>query len=405
MSSTALRKGENTALNGGRVSFSLTSDQTPIDVSALLLGPYSKVRDDSDLVFYNNPTRHGVEVDGTTVRVDFTRVPRDVAAVVIVASIDPLSPGAVFSRAPRLVVTQNAGPTVEYTAPNFTNRETVVVIAEAYRRNDAWKVRAVGQGYDSGLGGLATDYGVDIESDETPAQVHTSPSAGSTTPTRLAKVTDIAPGLLPVATEANRALADAGMGSRRAAVYLVLDHSYDMRELYESFTVQAFAERILALAANLDDDGTVPVVFSGQHEPFVEDLSLRNYRGRIGQLHTQVDWGWQQVDDAMRCVINHYQESGAADPALVIVQVGDEPDEKAAVRTLLQNSATLGMFWIFIGFGRGKMVFYKNLNTSTSATFRNVAFYNTGKNPGAVPNEQFYAELVRGFGAWTRAQG
>ncbi|WP_280344161.1 VWA domain-containing protein [Nocardia abscessus] len=115
--------------------------------------------------------------------------------------------------------------------------------------------------------------------------------------------------------------------------------------------------------------------------------------------------GWSQVDEAMRCVVNHYQESGAADPALVIVQVGDEPDDRAAVRTLLQNSAMLGVCWIFIGFGRGKMAFYKNLNSSTSATFHNVAFYNTGKNPGAVPGEQFYAELVRGFSTWSRAQG
>ncbi|WP_433760297.1 TerD family protein [Nocardia sp. CA-135398] len=116
-----------------------------------------------------------------------------------------MSPGAVFTRAPRLVVTQNPGPTVEYTAPDFTNRESVVVIAEAYRRNDAWKVRAVGQDYASGLGGLASDYGVDVNTDETPAQVGASTPSGSKTPTELAKVTDIAPELLPVATEANRA--------------------------------------------------------------------------------------------------------------------------------------------------------------------------------------------------------
>lgn len=213
----------------------------------------------------------------------------------------------------------------------------------------------------------------------------------------------MAPGLLPVATEANRALTAAGIGNRRAAVYLVLDHSYDMRELYESFTVQAFAERVLALAANLDDDGTVPVVFSGQREPFTEDLSLANYRGRIGQLHTQVGWDRSQVDEAMRSATNHYQESGAVDPALVITHVGDEPDDKAAARTLLQNSATLGVFRIFIGFGRGKMAFYKNLNSSNSATFRNVAFYNAGRNPGAVPGEQFYAELVSGSSAWSRS--
>ncbi|WP_280241957.1 hypothetical protein [Nocardia abscessus] len=70
------------------------------------------------------------------------------------------------------------------------------------------------------------------------------------------------------------------------------------------------AASVVALAANLDDDGTVPAVLSGRREPFVEDFSLENYRGRIGQLHTRVDWGWSQVDEAMRCVVNHYQESG-----------------------------------------------------------------------------------------------
>ncbi|MEV6254756.1 VWA domain-containing protein [Nocardia sp. NPDC051911] len=405
MSSIALRKGENTALTGQHVTFTITPDGTPIDVSALLLGSSGKVRSDSDLVFYNNPTRHGVGIAESTVSVDFKRVPADVASVVVVASIDPLSPGSVFSRAPRLIVTQNAGHTVEFIAPDFTDRETVVVLAEAYRRNEYWKLRAVGQGYASGLGGLATDYGVDVDSDEAAEQADADATTRVSRPTDLAKVSDLAPALLPAATEANRALVDASIGNRRAAVYLVLDHSYDMRDLYESFTIQAFAERILALAANLDDDGIVPVVFSGKREPFIEELSLENYRGRIGQLHTQVDWGWSQVDEAMRCVINHYQESGAVEPALAITHVGDEPDDKAAVRTLLQNSAALGVFWIFIGFGRGKMAFYKNLNSSNSATIRNVAFYNPGKNPGAVPGEQFYAELVRGFSAWSRAAG
>lgn len=67
------------------------------------------------------------------------------------------------------------------------------------------------------------------------------------------------------------------------------------------------------------------------------------------------------------------------------------------------RSSGSAVFWIFVGFGRGKMASYKNLNSSNSATFRNVAFYNTGKNPGAVPGEQFYAELVSGSSAWSRS--
>ncbi|MCX4538196.1 VWA domain-containing protein [Streptomyces sp. NBC_01669] len=74
----------------------------------------------------------------------------------------------------------------------------------------------------------------------------------------------------------------SGLAGQRAAVYLVLDHDWHMEELYESFAVQAFAERVLALSVNLDDDGMVPVIFSSGREPFLEEIRLDNYRGRIG---------------------------------------------------------------------------------------------------------------------------
>ncbi|MFI8280911.1 VWA domain-containing protein [Streptomyces sp. NPDC085929] len=143
-------------------------------------------------------------------------------------------------------------------------------------------------------------------------------------------------------------------------------------------------------------------MFSSGHDPFLEEIGLDNYRGRIGQLHTQVAWGWGNVSDAMRRAVSHYQESGATDPAFVVTQVGDEPWDKAEVRSLLQNTASLGIFWLFVGFGRGKLAFYKNLNASTSATFTNVAFYGASKNPGSVPGERFYAGLVDAFARWMR---
>jgi hypothetical protein len=104
----------------------------------------------------------------------------------------------------------------------------------------------------------------------------------------------------------------------------------------------------------------------------------------------------------MRRAVGHYQESGAADPAFIVTQVGDEPWDKAEVRSLLQNTASLGVFWLFVGFGRGKLAFYKNLNASVSASFTNVAFYDASKNPGSVPDERFYAGLVDAFALWLR---
>ena len=407
MQTTSLRKGENTGLLTAPVVLTVSVQGLAADVSALLLGADGRVRSDDDLVFYNHPAQDGVSIAGSAVTADLVRVPTDVDRLVVVVSADPLQPGAVFTRAPILSISQTRSPTRSFTAPDFTSGETVAVLAELYRRDGGWRIRAVGQGYASGLAGLATDYGVDVESEPAGTPVprpargrQNSSSAGPAVD--LSKVERLAPGLLSPARQAGKALADRDITNRRAAVYLILDHDWHMEELYESFAVQAFAERVLALSANLDDDGTVPVVFSSGREPFLEEIRLDNYRGRIGQLHTQVDWGWGNVADAMRRAVGHYQESGAADPAFIVTQVGDEPWDKAEVRSLLQNTASLGVFWLFVGFGRGKLAFYKNLNASVSASFTNVAFYDASKNPGSVPDERFYAGLVDAFALWLR---
>ncbi|MFF4465563.1 VWA domain-containing protein [Streptomyces mirabilis] len=407
MHATSLRKGENSALMVAPVVLAVSVQGLAADVSALLLGADGRVRSDDDLVFYNHPAQDGVSIDGSAVSADLVRVPADVDRVVVVVSADPLQPGAVFTCAPLLTITQAGSPTLSFTAPDFTSGETVVVLAELYRRNAGWKIRAVGQGYASGLAGLATDYGVDVEPEAAaipvPLPAQGRQNSGSAGPAvDLSKVERLAPGLLSPARHAGKVLVDRDIANRQAAVYLILDHDWNMEELYESFAVQAFAERVLALSANLDDDGTVPVIFSSGQEPFLEEIRLDNYRGRIGQLHTQVDWGWGNVAEAMRRAVGHYQDSGAADPAFIVTQVGDEPWDKAEVRSLLQNTASLGVFWLFVGFGRGKLAFYKNLNASASATFTNVAFYDASKNPGTVPDERFYAGLVDSFAVWLR---
>ena len=37
-----------------------------------------------------------------------------------------------------------------------------MIFAEIYRNNGEWKFKAVGQGYATGLAGIATDFGVDL---------------------------------------------------------------------------------------------------------------------------------------------------------------------------------------------------------------------------------------------------
>ncbi|MEH0416107.1 TerD family protein [Streptomyces sp. B21-083] len=60
-------------------------------------------------------------------------------------------------------VTQPTGGGIAFTPAPFVSGETVTIAMEIYRHGSGWKVRAVGQGYDTGLAGLAANYGIDVE--------------------------------------------------------------------------------------------------------------------------------------------------------------------------------------------------------------------------------------------------
>ncbi|MFF7276969.1 TerD family protein [Streptomyces griseorubiginosus] len=174
------------------------------DASALLLVG-GKVRSDADFVFYNQPAhasgavRHeGKRTDGgrvtDTLLVDLARVEPSIETVVLAASSD----GGTFAHVPDLYieVRDAAQGTV---AARFDSTgatvETAFVLGEFYRRQGTWKFRAVGQGYDSGLEGLATDFGITVDEPQqaappasTPAPV-APPPAPAPQPVRLTKVT------------------------------------------------------------------------------------------------------------------------------------------------------------------------------------------------------------------------
>ncbi|MFC5853389.1 TerD family protein [Streptomyces chlorus] len=156
------------------------------DASALLLVG-GKVRSDADFVFYNQPAhssgavRHeGKRNDGgqvtDTVLVDLARVEPGIETVILAASSD----GGTFGRIPDLYieVKDAAQGTVaaRFDSTGATS-ESAFVLGEFYRRQGAWKFRAVGQGYSSGLEGLATDYGITVDEPQ-----HAAPASPAAAP-------------------------------------------------------------------------------------------------------------------------------------------------------------------------------------------------------------------------------
>ncbi|MFC9128171.1 TerD family protein [Streptomyces sp. NPDC057099] len=161
------------------------------DASALLLVS-GKVRSDADFVFYNQPAHSSGAIrhegkrntDGRVtdaLLVDLTRVESSIETVVLAASAD----GGTFGQVPDLYIeVQDAGrstPMARFDNPGATT-ETAFVLGEFYRRQGAWKFRAVGQGYSSGLEGLATEYGITVDEPQQTAPVAAPPMAAAPPP-------------------------------------------------------------------------------------------------------------------------------------------------------------------------------------------------------------------------------
>lgn len=221
------------------------------------------------------------------------------------------------------------------------------------------------------------------------------------------KMRDAAPGLVRLYKAAKVSLRKRGLDGQRAAVYLVLDRSLSMNRYYRDGTVQHLAEQVLALAANLDDDGVVPVVFFDSYGHPPVEIGLTDYQGRIDREHTRLGrMGSTNFADAMRLVIDHYRTSGASEPGFVVFQTDGSPDSRKAAEKALCQASTLPIFWQFIGFGRGRFKFLRRLDELPVPHKRavdNAGFFEAGSDPRSIEDADLYGRLMGEFPDWLAA--
>ncbi len=188
----AMVKGSNVPLDAMAVRAVLRwtpgTGVPDVDASALLLGSGGRVRSDEDFVFYNQPRhpsglvrrlpkRSLPEGLTDTIEADLNALDPSVDQVVIAASSD----GAVFGhvRDLRILLYDAAAaggePLAFFDVRPETGEESAIICGELYRRGDGWKFRAVGQGYPTGLIGLATAFGISVDESEAAAEPDPTP--------------------------------------------------------------------------------------------------------------------------------------------------------------------------------------------------------------------------------------
>lgn len=154
-----------------------------LDASAFLVKADGKVRNDNDLVFYkkgwethssgavihNGDNQDGEgEGDDETISIDLTKVPAEIAKIVIAVTIYAgrqrgQNFGMVDDAYVRLVDPTNGTEVRRFDLSEDASTVTAMIFVRFYRKDNGWSLEAVGQGYDGGLKTLCAEHGIDAD--------------------------------------------------------------------------------------------------------------------------------------------------------------------------------------------------------------------------------------------------
>ncbi|MEV8588690.1 TerD family protein [Streptomyces sp. NPDC051180] len=221
-----------------------------VEVAALLLGADGRVRGDADMVFDGQPVHPSgaVRHEPPSLVLALHEVEAEVERIVITGTA---SGGALVAVAPD-------GAAVASSRVTGSGGATAVVFAEFFRESGGWKFGGVGKGYDSGLSGLVTSYGVEV-ADEEPAAAGPVPLTGVVKMPGRVPPTD---GVLPDEPAPAPAPAPAGPFPPEDRPYVLVE-GWEFGPVFEPFVVEGCGNDVITLDGRV---GAGPVLVEVAHE-------------------------------------------------------------------------------------------------------------------------------------------
>ncbi|MBO1623718.1 vWA domain-containing protein [Bacillus arachidis] len=189
-----------------------------------------------------------------------------------------------------------------------------------------------------------------------------------------------------------------------AKVALVLDISGSMRTLYKNGTVQEVVERVLAVASQFDDDGSLDIWVYDNEFSRLPSITEKDFTGYVEKhilnnpsIHK---FGRNEEPQVMEDIIKKYTiEEKSEEPAFVIF-INDGGCKKGIQKPVVFSS-NQPIFWQFVGIGNGKFDVLRKLDEMEGRFIDNANFFHI-RDIEKTTDETLYNNLLNELPMWIK---
>ncbi|NHB58544.1 tellurium resistance protein [Acinetobacter sp. 194] len=303
------------------------------------------------------------------------------------------------------------------------DKEKAVMLIEIYFKNDAWRIAAVGQGFNGGLKALVKHFGGEVAEEVTSLISNSNSNSNSNSQSHenniiskmdlkkkvvLDKIEKTSPHLVDLAKKSLISLEKSNLLDVKARVALVLDFSGSMLHQYKKGDVQKVIDRIMPLALNFDDDGHFECWAFAEKALRLNDIGLNNLSNYIneekgGFKKWNAGAGYNNEPVVLETVLHYFTQHSPSNLPVFVVFISDGGvSEARKIKKILQEASVQPLFWQFVGIGGRNYGVLEKLDTMDGRVIDNCNFFEID-NIQSIPESQLYDLLLKEFPLWIKA--
>lgn len=403
------------------LSFSLAT--TPpsnlnLDIALFGLDSQGKLSDEAYMIFYNQPqspcgsltlTQNDSQI--VSFDVNLTTLNPQIERLVLTLTIDGHQ---TMAQLPTMAINLQSQQQTVASFPidgSMFQQEKALMALELYKKDNIWRMNAVGQGFNGGLAALIKHFGGEV-AEEAPTQAApTAPTTPQLSKIDLKKKISLEKAektgnasIIDLTKKSLIQLEKKNLLDVQARVALVLDASGSMNHQYHNGDVQKVVDRLMPLAINFDNDGSFECWAFAQYTTQLDDVTLTNVNQFIqttkrGWRNWQVGARINQEIPAIEAVINYYQQFDDGIPVYVLFISDGGVGSGRQMQKVLTQAATLPIFWQFVGIGGRNYGVLEKLDDMAGRIIDNCNFFELERITG-ISDERLYELLLEEFPSW-----